>query len=346
MKIRALLIPLLIWGALSAGSAFASVDDRLAGTSWLIAAIDNGNNAVQNIIAYTEITAHFEKDGNLVGSAGCNRYFSRYAVTGEMIRLEPAASTRMICTEPPGVMQQEAHYLNILKSVRSYRMTAGRLDLLKGDGSIAVTMIAAEKEKTAVYCSGSLEVEADEVGESLFLVVNGQKHWLKRTPSASGKRYEGVDDPSTVFWVHGDEATLTLSGVAYPGQILTRQRDKDGKPAFAETGSQLPVGRWKVEKLAGKSLVPKSTITMEFTEDGRVTGKASINNYFSSWLTSDDGILIAGAGVTMMAGPEELMEQEQVFLSALQKVNKFEVRGDRLILSTAAGTRIEAVRER
>jgi len=54
-----------------------------------------------------------------------------------------------------------------------------------------------------------------DAGE-LFLSVNGKNYIMKRTVSASGARYEAVNDPDTVLWSKGASVTLTVGGVVYP----------------------------------------------------------------------------------------------------------------------------------
>ena len=55
-----------------------------------------------------------------------------------------------------------------------------------------------------------------------------------------------------------------------------------------------------------------------FDPDGRVHGSAGVNRYFASYSVADEAVTFGTAGSTMMAGPEELMEQEDRFLGSLQ----------------------------
>jgi heat shock protein HslJ len=106
----------------------------LEGTSWVADAYNNGREAVVSVLVGTEITARFE-GGRLSGSAGCNTYMTSYTVSGNRIEIGPAASTRMLCASPMGVMEQEAAYLAALPMANVYRIEGDRLILETTDGA-------------------------------------------------------------------------------------------------------------------------------------------------------------------------------------------------------------------
>ena len=173
--------------------------------------------------------------------------------------------------------------------------------------------------------------------DELLLTVEGEDFVLRRVPAASGAKYEATDDPTTVFWTKGDAATLTVRGKDYIGY------DAETKPAGGET---LPTGvLWSVRSVEGTRVVPNSTVTIQFEKDGSLHGKGSINSYRSAWIGTGDRILIRGAASTLMAGPQELMEQEAYFLKALEDVRGFRIRGGELVLLTKGGGEIVAERQ-
>jgi heat shock protein HslJ len=92
----------------------ALVPVELAGSSWRVLSYNNGKQAVVSVIIDTEMTADFGTDGSLTGSSGCNNYMTTYQTNGENISIAPAASTRMACAEPEGIMEQETAYLAAL----------------------------------------------------------------------------------------------------------------------------------------------------------------------------------------------------------------------------------------
>ncbi|MDL2264636.1 META domain-containing protein, partial [Synergistaceae bacterium OttesenSCG-928-I11] len=164
--------------------------------------------------------------------------------------------------------------------------------------------------------------------DELFLSVDGENFRLRRVPTASGAKYESRRDPSTYFWTKGDTATLYVRGKEYVGYDASAQTE-------ASTGdATLPIGvEWTVQSIAGNPIVPGSTVTIRFDHNARLGGKASVNNYMSSWIATGDRLLVKGAASTMMAGPQNLMDQEHKFLAALENIRKYEIQGDTLILT-------------
>jgi hypothetical protein len=75
------------------------------------------------------------------GSAGCNDYGAVYSHAGSSIGFEIIAVTEMACLDPPGVMEQEAQFLELLAAVTSYHIYGDRLWLDAGDG-LALVLFA------------------------------------------------------------------------------------------------------------------------------------------------------------------------------------------------------------
>ncbi len=73
-------------------------------------------------------------------------------------------------------------------------------------------------------------------------------------------------------------------------------------------------------------VLPDTEITlMVDMAAGKITGSAGCNNYFGGFTEDSPGTLSMGPiGATMMACPEDVMAQEQKFLSALQSVGGFQ----------------------
>ena len=109
----------------------------LSGTSWEVTGYNNGKQAVTGTLAGTNLTADFGKDGNLSGNVGCNTYSGAYKVNGDQITIGPLASTMMACSEPAGVMEQEAQYLAALQSAATYQIEGNVLQLRTKDDALA-----------------------------------------------------------------------------------------------------------------------------------------------------------------------------------------------------------------
>lgn len=54
----------------------------------------------------------------------------------------------------------------------------------------------------------------------LQLTVGSERFELYETPTASGSRYEAVNDPKTFIWFKGQRATLAVHGESYPACVV------------------------------------------------------------------------------------------------------------------------------
>lgn len=115
----------------------------LTGTLWQATMINNGQGAVVSVVGGTEVTATFQDDGVVSGTAGCNSYSGSYTVDGDQISFGPAAMTAMMCVEPEGVMEQEAAFAAALESAATYAIQGDQLELRTADGALAVSFVAA-----------------------------------------------------------------------------------------------------------------------------------------------------------------------------------------------------------
>ena len=110
----------------------------LENTSWQATGINNGRGGVVSSAATARVIAMF-MDGKVSGSAGCNNYSASYELNGAQITIGRAITTRRQCADPEGVMARELEYLQALAAATQYRLTADRLELRDGNGSLQVT---------------------------------------------------------------------------------------------------------------------------------------------------------------------------------------------------------------
>ena len=99
----------------------------LSETVWYLQNFNNGNEAIVSVLEGSEITAYFDEDDHLSGTAGCNNYSGSYQVDGEKISIELGPLTMMFCEQPEGAMDQETAYLGALESAVSYRILGDEL---------------------------------------------------------------------------------------------------------------------------------------------------------------------------------------------------------------------------
>lgn len=116
-------------------------------------------------------------------------------------------------------------------------------------------------------------------------------------------------------------------------------------------GKRVEIHAGNLERIAGMQWILKSMKAdgqdypltgempfIQFTADGKVSGFASINRYFSSVQVSGEGhVTWSNPGATRMAGPENLMKQEDAFLQALVRTERLSVEGINLYALSADG---------
>lgn len=129
----------------------------LTGVVWLATMVNNGNQAVVGLLDGVEITAIFDEEGGLSGSAGCNNYRTGYAVDGDRISIEPAASTMMFCAEPEGVMEQETAYLRALETAATFAIRGQEMELRTADGAMVAIYVADARSVVAIDAAPSAD---------------------------------------------------------------------------------------------------------------------------------------------------------------------------------------------
>lgn len=105
----------------------------------------------------------------------------------------------------------------------------------------------------------------------------------------------------------------------------------DPQPTLAGTA-------WKLSGWSEAGVDPQGfTITASFAE-GRVAGKAAVNNYFAAYAEGPGSkFTVSQAGSTMMAGPPAAMQAEKIYLALLAQVKAYSRTGTALTLANAEG---------
>jgi len=90
----------------------------------------------RGVVTDTEVTLTFglEGDVGIHGQSSCNFYGASMTITGNRLDLGPIHMTEMLCLSVEGAMEQEAHYLKVLQTVRTFQVQDDRLTLFDGSG--------------------------------------------------------------------------------------------------------------------------------------------------------------------------------------------------------------------
>ena len=111
--------------------------DELVGTEWELVTL-NGKKLIED----TAITLNFT-DEYRGGQMGCNGYggtpdSGKYHAKsdGTFTLGSPFAVTVQLCTEPEGIMEQEAAYIEALMSASHYQIVDNHLEIQNGAGEM------------------------------------------------------------------------------------------------------------------------------------------------------------------------------------------------------------------
>lgn len=89
---------------------------------------------------------------------------------------------------------------------------------------------------------------------------------------------------------------------------------------------------WRLQDIGGQAVLPQPAATLGFPQSGQVAGHGSCNRFFGPVEIERDRMKFGPLASTRMACMGGIGEQESRYLSALQKAQRYEVRGDTLLI--------------
>ncbi|MCB0086132.1 MAG: META domain-containing protein, partial [Caldilineaceae bacterium] len=149
---------------------------------------------------------------------------------------------------------------------------------------------------------------------------------------------------SRYHWMALLVALITLTGCtmtlpATPGATPSGTTPGDAIPTTTSGGESDPLAStsWQLTGLGTTDtqtpLVADSTVTLEFGTNGQVGGNAGCNSFGGSYTVDGETIMFSELISTLMAcADNNVMEQEQQYLAALNSADRFAVNGDQLTI--------------
>lgn len=272
-------------------------------SDWRLLAFAGQDSAA--VIQDTRITLALDEDGTLRGSAGCNTYFANWEISaGPTVRITGLAATEMACGADDG----------------------SPVDGVMGQETRYLQALAATSTMGMVDADMILGAESGD--RSL--------HFVPVDSSRVDGETDG-EDPA----VDGGHVTDPDSTIVEPGDSTITVPDADlvgpsWRLRFVET---VEASGDKVDRFV-EAVPADVTITAHFGEDGRMSGQAGCNQYFTSYATAREGMLELGpVGLTKMyCQMPPLMLWESRFVDLLGEIQRHQVVGERLILLHDGGS--------
>jgi heat shock protein HslJ len=120
-------------------ATYNATTNTLAGTSWQVTGVNNGQQAVVSTSATEKLTATFADDDTFAGFDGCNQLSGPYSSDDSgALTFGPLAATQKACGDPQ-VEQLATEYAAALAAVTTYDISGNTLTLRDASGATQVT---------------------------------------------------------------------------------------------------------------------------------------------------------------------------------------------------------------
>ncbi len=316
----------------------------LAGTDFKVTAIGGKATVGQRLP-----TLNFSEDGRAGGFGSCNSYGGSFTQSGNTLTFGDIISTMMACAEP-AISAQESGLYAALKGTATLTPGADGKLLLTGENGADIELTPAGIPSLAgtswlVEAMGSTAIVAGSEPQITFTSdgqINGttgcNRFFGGYAQSGGDVTFSGVGMTKMACLNDGIMAqeiafTNILSGETKAnidgfGNLVIK-----GENGISFTARPLPAedevvendpaslggGAWTVEDLNRGGIIDNTVLTLNFTEDSRVTGSTGCNSLSGSYTATGTTITFSPLVTTRRAClAPALNNQETKFTSALQ----------------------------
>ncbi|GGJ02325.1 META domain-containing protein [Halopseudomonas pertucinogena] len=165
---------------------------------------------------------------------------------------------------------------------------------------------------------------ADDGQMTLNRLNEGELPAQRYTAGEQAGDYLGDGEPPLKLRVRDGLCRDDMSGMPHPQQV-TLERDGAALTGCGGAPARLLQGvEWVIEDINGGGIIDRSRVTLNFWQDGRVTGRASCNSLMGQYELTGEGLALSQLGTTRVACAPALMNQEQRVLNTLQQVQRFD----------------------
>jgi len=337
----------------------------LDGTEWLLTSLE-GTSPLEG----ATITLAFYPEAYMEGSAGCNSYGTDYTLTGTEFQLAEIHKTNSECTEPPGIVQQEAAYFEALSRVAAYWATSDRLEFhdasgktilayarklppvvdpaLQGTGWV-LDRLRGQPLLPATYIQLSLDRDGfggfagcNHYGGEYEAAAQGLLDFAEFAITAMDcPTPEGVVDQEQAYV----EALRGARAYRLEGDQLLIQ-DGNGETilvyrqqaTFAGDPADLPGTVWQLVSMDGQVPTGDSAITLAFHDERRASGHAGCRDYLALYESADGNLTFHYMAMLGALCPSDaLLEQEGAYTTMLGWTAHHHLVDGRLELATSRG---------
>jgi heat shock protein HslJ len=137
----------------------------------------------------------------------------------------------------------------------------------------------------------------------------------------------------------------TMSGMPYPDRVTITGLNGVLNGCGGAPRALLGTGEWNITEIGSTAVMGSTAPTIAFLEDNAVAGSGSCNRFRGGFKLTGESLTIEQLATTMMACPDQVMQQEQAIIRQLEATRSFDIRDDgALILKDAKGGTLVAVK--
>ncbi len=184
------------------------------------------------------------------------------------------------------------------------------------------------------FSANPTTVEAGQCTTLSWNVQNVQAVWVY----PQGANYADYPVTGQGVQVHCIDTTTTyeMRVQLTDGSTQTQQVTVTVNPSNPLAGTG-----WSLSSFEpGRVPLPNTTITLAFDNSSTVSGNSGCNTYSGSYTVNGSSLSIGPLISTQMACEQDVMDQEQLYLNALQGAASFDLPGGQLVIFDAGGQEI------
>lgn len=150
--------------------------------------------------------------------------------------------------------------------------------------------------------------------------------------------------PDSAMKIYEEVCADVMSGMTYPNRVTVTVDDNTYEGCGGDPRDLLTGGEWIVEDLGGGGVIDKAQTSLNFDQQGRVSGSGACNRFNAAYRLTGEGISFGPIAATKKACPPAVMAQEALFFEILAAVTNFNIAEDGALVLSGAGRAITARR--
>jgi heat shock protein HslJ len=164
-----------------------------------------------------------------------------------------------------------------------------------------------------------------------------------RTP-ASGRYDVVLNGKAVAISIDPQICRDSMSGMPHPDRVTINGLNRALNGCGGAPRALLGTDEWSISEIGSSAVLGSTAPTIAFLDDNAVAGSGSCNRFRGGFELTGETLTIEQLATTMMACPDQVMQQEQGVIRQLEATRSFDIRADgALILKDAKGGTLVAV---